>query len=38
MLEIVDERGVDLNTEGLIEKRSLHEFQEMLALVLHWNE
>ena len=38
VLEIIDEGGVDLNTDGLIENRSLHEFQEMLAIVLHWNE
>ena len=38
MLEIIDEGGVDLNLEGLIEKRSLYEFQECLALVLHWYE
>jgi len=38
MLEIIDEGGVDLNDEGLIEKESLYEFQESLALVLHWNE
>ena len=37
MREIIDEDGVDLNVEGLIEKQSLWEFQEMLALVLHWN-
>jgi hypothetical protein len=37
MPEIIDEGGVDLNTDGLIEKRSLHEFQEMPALVLHWH-
>jgi hypothetical protein len=35
MLSIVDEDGVDLNTEGLIEKRSLWEFQTTLAEVLH---
>jgi hypothetical protein len=37
MLEIIDEGGVDLNTDGLIEKRSLREFQEAAALVLHWS-
>jgi hypothetical protein len=36
MLEIIDGGGVDLNTEGLIEKESLRDFQECLALVLHW--
>ncbi len=35
---VIDEGGVDLNVEGLIEKQSLWEFQEMLALVLHWND
>jgi hypothetical protein len=38
MLEITDEGGVDLNLDGLIEKRSLWEFQEACALVLHWND
>jgi hypothetical protein len=38
MLEIIAEGGVDLNLEGLIEKRSLYEFQECLALVLHWDD
>jgi hypothetical protein len=38
MLEIIDEGGVDLNVEGLIERESLYEFQESLALVLHWND
>jgi hypothetical protein len=32
---IVDEDGVDLNVDGLIEKRSLWEFQTTLAEVLH---
>jgi hypothetical protein len=38
MLEIIDEGGVDLNDEGLIERESLYKFQEALALVLHWND
>ena len=38
MLEIIAEGGVDLNEAGLIEKRSLYEFQEALALVLHWGD
>jgi hypothetical protein len=38
MLEIIDEGGVDLNDEGLIEKESLYEFQQCLALVLHWHD
>jgi hypothetical protein len=32
------EGGVGPNTEGLIEERSLHEFQEALVTVLQWNE
>jgi hypothetical protein len=36
MLDIVDDGGVDVNTEGLVEKESLRDFQECLALVLHW--
>ena len=35
MLSIVEEDDVDLNVEGLIEKRSLWEFQTTLAEVLH---
>jgi len=38
MLEIVTDGGVDLDSAGRIEKRSLWEFQEALALVLHWND
>jgi hypothetical protein len=38
MLEIIAEGGVDLDDAGLIDKQSLHEFQESLALVLHWDE
>jgi hypothetical protein len=42
MLHIVETGGVDLKDTDdgtvLIEKRSLYEFQEALALVLHWNE
>jgi hypothetical protein len=38
MLEIIDEGGVDLNTEGLIEKASVREFNECMALVLHWDD
>jgi hypothetical protein len=38
MLEIIDEGGVDLDDRGLIEKESLKEFNETLALVLHWDE
>ena len=38
MLEIIDEGGVDLNDDGLIETESLHEFQECLVLVLHWDD
>ena len=36
MRQIIDVDGVDLNEDGLIEKRSLHDFQESLALVLNW--
>jgi hypothetical protein len=38
MREIICEGGVDLNLEGLIEKRSLREFNECLAMVLHWDD
>jgi hypothetical protein len=38
MLEIIEVDGVDLNVEGLIEKRSLWEFQEALVLVRHWHD
>jgi hypothetical protein len=38
MLEIINEGGVDLNTDGLIEKRSLREFNECAALVAHWDD
>ena len=38
MLEIIDEGGVDTNPAGLIERDILLEFQESLALVLHWND
>ena len=35
MQEIINEGGVDLNDGGLIEKRSLLEFQGTAALALH---
>jgi hypothetical protein len=38
MRVIIDEGGVDLNPEGLIEKRGLREFNECLAIVLHWDD
>jgi hypothetical protein len=38
MKEIIEEGGVDLNMEDLIEKRSLREFNECAALILHWND
>jgi hypothetical protein len=38
LLEIITEDGVDLNDEGLIEKQSLQELLESLALVLHWDD
>jgi hypothetical protein len=36
MRHVVDIGGVDASDAGLIEKTSLLEFQEALALVLHW--
>ena len=38
MLYIIAEGGVDLDDEGLLGKQSLHEYQECLALVLHWDD
>jgi hypothetical protein len=38
MYSIIEEDGVDLNLDGLIEKRSLWEFQEALVLVRHWHD
>jgi hypothetical protein len=41
MLHIIEIGGVDAELDGdtwLIEKESLYEFQESLALVLHWND
>jgi len=41
MLEIIDEGGIDADQNAgawLIEKRSLWEFQESLADILHWND
>jgi hypothetical protein len=38
MKEIMEEGGVDLNDEGLIERESLYEFNECAALILHWND
>lgn len=38
MLEIIEEEGVDLNDEGLIERESLYEFNECAALILHWDD
>ena len=38
MQQIIEEGGVDLNSEGLIEKRSLYEFQEATALVMNWDD
>ena len=34
----VQDGCLDANDAGLICKDSLHEFQEALALVLHWDE
>ena len=36
MFAIIEEDGVDLNTEGLIEKRSLWEWQEVTVELAHW--
>jgi len=36
MLWMVADGAVDTDLDGLICKRSLYEFQEALALVLHW--
>ncbi len=36
MQRLVDDGCVDLDTRGLVDKRSLWEFLEALALVLHW--
>ena len=38
MFEIIGDGGVDVNAEGLIEKESLRDFQQCLALVLHWDD
>jgi hypothetical protein len=38
MKEIIEEAGVNLNDEGLIERESLYEFNECTALILHWND
>ena len=38
MLEIMDVGGVDLSHDGLIEKRSLGEFREAGARVVHWDD
>ena len=38
MKEIIEEAGVDLNDEGLIERESLYDFNECAALILHWND
>ena len=35
MLSIIEEGGVDLNVDGLIEKQSLWDYQVTLAEVLH---
>jgi hypothetical protein len=36
MQELIDQGGVDLDTQDLIWKQSLLELQESLALVLNW--
>jgi hypothetical protein len=35
---MIDDDAVDLDEDGLIEKRSLWDFQEALALVLNWDK
>ena len=35
---MIDDDAVDLDEDGLIEKRSLWNFQESLALVLNWDK
>ena len=35
---MIDDDAVDLDDNGLIEKRSLWNFQESLALVLNWDK
>ena len=38
MSVVVREGGVDVNVEGLIERQSLYDFQQSLALVHHWHD
>jgi hypothetical protein len=38
MFAIIEEDGVDLNTEGLIEKHSLWEWQEVTVELAHWDD
>jgi len=33
---LVEDGSIDTRLDGLIDKESLHEYQEALALVLHW--
>jgi hypothetical protein len=35
---MIEDGCVESDGAGLIEKQSLHDFQESLLLVLHWNE
>jgi hypothetical protein len=35
---MIDDDALDLDENGLIEKRSLWDFQESLALVLNWDK
>jgi hypothetical protein len=35
---LMEDGSVETNEAGLIDKASLHEYQECLALVLHWND
>ena len=36
MFSIIEVDGVDLDTEGLLEKRSLREWQEVTVELAHW--
>lgn len=38
MLQLIEGGGVDLDDDGLIEKRSLWEWQETSAELAHWDE
>ena len=38
LLSVIEGDGVDLDNEGLIEKQSLLDWQETVALLAHWND